>query len=460
MPAIILPYGARSITWDPGTLPVTVIRPARIPALAGLDARVIDALRAPIASRPLRDRARECGRIAVIVSDATRIFPQERMLDAVLGELGVVDPARVTIVVAAGNHGLSDHAAIGLTPAVESRFRVVDHDSQDAGTMRPVGTLPAVERRFFAAEGLRHLFRSIPAAPGRLRNVLRRLAARDLGGARELIGYTMFGRAIFIAAASLPIRVKVRREVADAGLRILIGQVRPHFLTGFSGGYKAIFPGCAERTGIAMHHFMMTHPSVGLGRNEGNLLRLRLEEAGRMCGETFAVNAVMNGDGEAVGVFAGDPVEAQRRGAELAGRVADVEAPAADLVISAEGFPDAVNLYQLTKTVPPAARVVREGGAIICAGQCRDGVGGLSIVNDITFRIGLRRLLPPGVRVYLVSDLPRSEVEKTDFIYAASIAGAAEAERRRRPALRAVTVLAGAGLLIPRPVTPSSPGSR
>ncbi|MEI6634734.1 MAG: lactate racemase domain-containing protein [Chlamydiota bacterium] len=450
MPGISLPYGSRSIAWDPGPLPVTVVRCNRVPALDDLDARLGEALRAPIASPPLRERLRECRRLAIVVSDATRLFPQGRILEAILGELGAIDPARVTIVVAGGNHGRSDHAAVGLTPRVTSRFRVVDHDSRDAGSMVDVGTLPPIASRFFLAQALRHLCRSLPAAHGHARKILRALRERDPGGARELIGYTMFGRALFIFGASAPSRVRVRREVADADLRILIGQVKPHFLAGFSGGYKAIFPGCADRTSIALNHFMMSHPSVALGRNDGNIIRARIEGAGRMCGGSFAVNVVMNVEGEVAGVFTGDPVEAQRRGSELSGRVGEVEAPAADLVVSAEGFPDAVNLYQLTKIVPPAAMVVRRGGAIVCAGECRDGVGGLSIVNDITFRIGFWRLLPAGVRVYLVSDIPKRDVEKTDFIHAATIAEAVDAERRRRSTPPSITVLAGSGLLIPR----------
>lgn len=450
MAAISLPYGRWSIVWDPGPLPVSVVTCNPVPPVPDLDACVRDALRAPIASPPLAERARGCRRVAVLVSDYTRIFPQGRILDAVLAELRGIDPRAVTIVVASGNHPPSDHASIGISPRVSSRYRVVDHDSQDARSMVKAGALPPVAQRFFAAESVRHLLRSIPETPGHGWKILRALLERDIGGAVELVGYTLFGRALFTLGASAPCAVRFRREVVEADLRILVGQVKPHFLAGFSGGYKAIFPGCADRTSIAMNHFMMSHPDVELGRIEGNPLRARIEAAGRLCGGAFAVNAVMNGEGETAGVFAGDPVKAQRRGAELAGRVGEVDAPAADIVVSAEGFPDAVNLYQLTKIVPPAARIVREGGAIVCAGECRDGVGGLRIVNDITFRMGLRRLLPDGVRVYLVSGLPRRDVERTEFLYAASVAEAVEEELRRRATAPAITVLAGAGLLIPR----------
>ncbi|MCX6357405.1 MAG: lactate racemase domain-containing protein, partial [Candidatus Aureabacteria bacterium] len=246
--------------------------------------------------------------------------------------------------------------------------------------------------------------------------------------------------------------VRIRREVVDADLRILIGQIKPHFLAGFSGGFKAVFPGCADREGIAKNHFMMNHPSVALGRSEGNIIRERIEQAGRLCGESFAVNVVMNRHHRAAGVFAGDPVASHRRGAELCRRIGRVVAPRADIVITAEGFPEAMNLYQLTKIVPAAAGIVREGGAIICVGACRDGIGGLAVVNEITFKIGFWNLLPRNVRVYLVSDLPRRDVEYTGFIYAGTVDEAVAREKTRFTTLPSVTVLSGAGFLIPEAV--------
>jgi nickel-dependent lactate racemase len=160
----------------------------------------------------------------------------------------------------------------------------------------------------------------------------------------------------------------------------------------------------------------------------------------------------MNGDNLVVGVFAGDPVGAHRQGAELSRHIGRVTSARADIVIAAEGFPEAVNLYQLTKIVPPAARIVREGGAIICVGSCCGGIGESKIVNDITFKIGFWDLLPRGVKVYLVSDLPRKMVDRTEFIHSRTIDEAIARERHRFKGAPSITVLSGAGLLIPEAV--------
>ncbi|HRZ86337.1 MAG TPA: lactate racemase domain-containing protein [bacterium] len=451
MSEITLPYGERGLRWSPREKNVRIYSCAPAPAITDVEGAVRDSLRKPIGTEPLREIVRPADRVAVIVSDAARLFPQERFLRTVLAEISHADPARVTIVIANGSHTLSDPERIGLTRDIRARFAVVNHDARDNDSMRIVGRLPGKERLFFFAQALRHLVRSFSSLPGDLRRVASALCRGDAAGAADCAGYTMFGRALFIFGASFRTKVRINRAAADADIRILIGQIKPHFLAGFSGGLKAVFPGCARRRDIAKNHFMMNHPTAALGRNENNLLREYIERAGALCGRSFAVNAVMNPDKTLAGVFSGDPVAAQRRGSELCRRIADVEAEPADIVVSAEGLPEAVNLYQLTKVVPPAGRLVRPGGAIICVGECCFGVGGTMVVNEITCRIGFWHLLPPGVRLYLVSGLDRSTVEKTAFTYALTIddAIAQEKKRRGRDGL-SVAVLSGAGLMMPR----------
>jgi nickel-dependent lactate racemase len=195
---------------------------------------------------------------------------------------------------------------------------------------------------------------------------------------------------------------------------------------------------------------MMNHPSVGLAVNDGNIIRDHIERAAKLCGKSFAVNVVMNHDRSVAGVFSGDPVRAQREGSALCRKIAAVKTEEADVVISAEGYPEAVNLYQFTKVVPPAGRIVKPRGAIICAGSCGGGIGGMTVVNDITCKIGFRHMLPKGVRLYLVSDLPKNSVRKMEFTYAATINEAISREKKRQKKdTLLIAVLAGAGLMVP-----------
>jgi len=452
MKEITLPYGPHPLKWKPPhAADVTLLHPNRQPPVADLEGGVAQSLSRPLGMPPLRDCVKPSDRVAVVVSDAARLFPQETIVKLVLREIAHAVPSHVTFVIANGNHERSEPAQVGLGADLQAGYAIVNHDSQDAASLRTVGHFPPKEALFFTKQALKHLSRSVRSVPASLTKIARAALSGDLHSAVRLIGYTPFGRALFVFGASAGARVRVNRAVADANIRILIGQIKPHFLAGFSGGYKAIFPGCAHRIDIAMNHFMMNHPSVDLGRNNGNIIREYIEKAGRFCGKSFAVNVVMNPDRTVAGIFSGDPVEVQRKGSMLCAEIAQVAAPEADVVISAEGFPEAMNLYQFTKVVPPAGRVVKPRGAIICVGSCAGGIGGMTVVNDITCKIGFWHMLPKGVRLYLVSDLPKKAVRETEFRHAATIDEALLREMRLQKKKRlGIAVLCGAGLMIPQ----------
>ena len=42
---------------------------------------------------------------------------------------------------------------------------------------------------------------------------------------------------------------------------------------------------------------------------------------------------------------------------------------------------------------------------IICVTECPEGVGGALVINEVIYELGLKRYLPEGVDIYLVSGL-------------------------------------------------------
>ena len=64
----------------------------------------------------------------------------------------------------------------------------------------------------------------------------------------------------------------MNRAYAEADRRILVGFIEPHFMAGFSGGYKAAFPGVADLASIMYYHRaeMIGHPQSKWGVLEGN----------------------------------------------------------------------------------------------------------------------------------------------------------------------------------------------
>ena len=84
----------------------------------------------------------------------------------------------------------------------------------------------------------------------------------------------------------------------------------------------------------------------------------------------------LNRDRQVTGVFAGDLDAAHAAGCAFTRETAMVAVPHPyDIVITSNsGYPLDLNLYQSVKGMSAAAQVVRDGGAIILAADCWDGI--------------------------------------------------------------------------------------
>jgi nickel-dependent lactate racemase len=91
---------------------------------------------------------------------------------------------------------------------------------------------------------------------------------------------------------------------------------------------------------------------------------------------SILLNVAMNRDRQITGVFAGELLAAHEAGCAFVGRSAmvPVDAPFDIVITSNSGYPLDLNLYQTIKGVSAAAQIVREGGSIIVASQCWDGI--------------------------------------------------------------------------------------
>jgi nickel-dependent lactate racemase len=88
------------------------------------------------------------------------------------------------------------------------------------------------------------------------------------------------------------------------------------------------------------------------------------------------LNVALNKHKAITGVFAGRPAAAHAKGCAFVKDIAmvAVEEPFDIVVTSNSGYPLDLNLYQAIKGVSAAAQIVRDGGAIIVAADCWDGI--------------------------------------------------------------------------------------
>jgi nickel-dependent lactate racemase len=276
------------------------------------------ALNEPIESKRLSVLAAGCRRVVIVISDLTRPCPSAKLLPPLLNELqeGGVADEQVAIVIALGLHRAMSTGEIESAVGAEMfrRLAVVNHDTQEV---------------------------------------------------------------VHLGTTSRGTPVEIFKTVVEADLRICLGNLEFHYFAGFSGGAKAILPGCASQKTITANHALMVQPTARAGRLHDNPVRQDLEEGAAMAGADFLYNVVLDADHRIVDAVAGEVTAAHRKGCEMVAERGSVPVPrSADIVIvSAGGYPTDLNLYQAQKALDNAIHAVKPGGAIIWLAACGEGFG-------------------------------------------------------------------------------------
>ena len=172
--------------------------------------------------------------------------------------------------------------------------------------------------------------------------------------------------------------VLMNRHYVEADRRIVLGFIEPHFMAGFSGGFKGIFPAVADIASIMRYHDAKTigHPREHLGRPR------RQPDPGHHPGERRAPAPRLLRQPDPEPRPADHPLLLRRR-CEAAHEAGCAFSKETAMVACAQAFPIVVttnsgypldqNLYQTVKGMSAAAQVVAQGGYIAAAARCNDG---------------------------------------------------------------------------------------
>ena len=315
-----LDYGVDGLEVDLPRERLTIIEPVFRSAVADPRAALIAALRAPLGRPSLREIVRRGQTVAISVCDITRAQPRQEMLAALFAEMSGIAPEDITILIATGTHRTNTQAELEamLGRDIACRYHVVNHDSRDRASLACIGR------------------------------------------------------------TSTGVAVHLNRAWINADIRITTGFVEPHFFAGFSGGPKMVAPGLAGLDTVLVLHDAQRigHPNATWGITEGNPIHDDVREIARMAGVDFSVDVTLNRDQKITAVFAGELFAEHRAACEAAMRDAmrAVDAPFDVVLTTNSGFPLDQNLYQAVKGMSAAAKVVKPGGTIVCAAECRDGL--------------------------------------------------------------------------------------
>jgi lactate racemase len=413
-----LQYGRDGLDVDLPPQHVTVVAPHYVLGLPDERAAFHAAIRSPIASPPLADLVRSRDRVAIVIPDITRPLPSDRLLPWLLDALSHVPADRIVIINGTGSHraNTAKELAAMVGADVLARYRVVNHDSHDPSTLARAG----------------------------------------------------------IGQDGHP--VLLNREYVNADRRIVLGFIEPHFMAGFSGGAKGVFPGIADIDAIMRYHDarMIGDPKTTWGLLEGNPTQGRIRHDGTLVPIDFCINVTLNRDRQITQFFCGNVRRAHDQGCGFSRETAMVAcAKPFDVVVTTNsGYPLDQNLYQAVKGMSAAAQVVAPQGYIATAARCNDGFPShgnfrtLLMEHDSPQAI-LETILAPGfllydqweaqmlaniqmkARVGLFSELPDEEVRRAHLEPIQDIAAVVDREIARRGADATIAVLPEGPMTIP-----------
>jgi nickel-dependent lactate racemase len=315
-----LAYGRGRLPVDLPAEPTTVLEPTYIQGLPDQRQAVRDAIRNPLASPALGDVVKAGQTVAISICDSTRPMPSRTVLPVVLEELSHTPGLKVVILVATGTHRASTDAELleMVGEEVVNSYELVNHDAFDRATL---AQLPD-------------------------------------------------------AGSGVP--VWLNRRWVDADVRITTGFVEPHFFAGFSGGPKMVAPGLAGfDTTMRLHDAeMIGSPNARWGVTVGNPIHDAVRLIAEQCGVHFSVDVAINRDRQITSVRAGNLFAVHETMCEIVKRSAmqAFDAPFDVVLTTNSGYPLDQNLYQTIKGISAAAQVVKDGGLILCAAECADGL--------------------------------------------------------------------------------------
>ncbi len=317
MTTTTLHYGQTTLSIDiPPENLGEIISPRSVQTVVDPLALIQQAIDEPIGTPRLQEMVQADQTVALIVDDLTRSTPAHLILPILLEQLATagVKQENIAIVLALGTHRPMTEKEVKakVGPDIMATYTIINTSSEDTA---------------FAAEN-------------------------------EAL--------VYMGTSSNGIPAWVKPAVAQADVKIGVGQITPHMDAGYSGGAKIILPGvCSTRTVEAFHAKETDLETNQLG-NLDSPIRQDLEQfVGDCVGLDFIVNIIMTPDHKFYQCVAGHFIEAHRVGVRYAQEVYGVPVKRRYPIVIANAYPKDMDLWQSTTAIWAGERLVESGGTLI-----------------------------------------------------------------------------------------------
>jgi lactate racemase len=287
------------------------------------DKNIKDAILHPFNSKSFKDFLKDAKNVLVIVNDATRPTPTQKILKFIFDDL---KQTNFNFIIATGAHrGPSEKEYLQIFKDYYDQIKdkIIVHDARIEEDMAFLGT--------------------------------------------SANGTQMF----------------INKACVQADKIIIISSVEPHYFAGYTGGRKSLLPGIAGYTTIEQNHKLALAPEAKALALEGNPVHEDMMDAIKtMKQDIFSIMTVLDKHHNVYATCCGHINDSFHAAIDRANEV--FSAPLtkrADIIVSVVKFPQDIDLYQAQKGIDNAKLALKKNGIIILVAECRCGIGGKAFAD-------------------------------------------------------------------------------
>ncbi len=284
---------------------------------------ITDAIATPINSKPFTDFLADARQVLVIVNDATRPTPTQKVLDVIFDDLS---NTQYNFIIATGVHrGPTQEEYLQIFGPYYERIKesIIVHDARKKEDQ------------------------------------------------------------VFLGTSSNGTEMYVNKAGVEADKLIIISSVEPHYFAGYTGGRKSFLPGIAGFDTIEQNHKLALVPEACALALTGNPVHEDMMDAIKTVKqEIFSIMTVLDKHHKVYATCAGHIHDSFYAAIDKANEVfaAPLEEKA-DIVVSVVKFPQDIDLYQAQKGIDNAKLALKKNGIMILVAKCRDGIGGKAFAD-------------------------------------------------------------------------------
>jgi len=171
--------------------------------------------------------------------------------------------------------------------------------------------------------------------------------------------------------------ILLNRDFVEADIRVVISEVKPDLLTGYSGFNSVVFPGLSSLSSIASSMRNTLNRKQKPTSPQVEPLSQESKEVSQLLKLDFAISIVSDPAGRPVRAFSGNPEASQRMALSVAEHTFGVPmSRQADIaMVSSGGYPYDRTLSRASIAVCNLAHFCQPEGQIFMIAECSEGLG-------------------------------------------------------------------------------------